>query len=428
MLRGAGAMLALPQLDIMANVAGVSPSTAPPKRFVSMFHPNGVYPKAWDIDKDGADYEISPILAPLEELRDEFTVISGLNNGIKGGHVSLTASFMTGGMVRKGKMNGSSLDQKIATHIGSDTAFKSLVLGTEPPRQGFAGSHPISIANTVSWSSESTRISPEINPAIAFDRLFRSRTGPEAIKEATKRKSVIDLVLDDAKRLRKKGSAADQQKLDEYIESVRAIERQLERTINPPKRSWDPPTQPSEADFARPEAGIPRERDKHLRMMMDLIVLGLWTDTTRVCTLMTAHGFSRQNFSFLDGVSGDHHSMSHHKGKTKSTASYTTVSRWYVEQFTYLLKRLKTIDEGGSTLLDNTVLLYGSGMKDGNGHTKENLPIVIAGGGKNTFNHGRHVSLKSQKLNNLHYTIAQKFGIVENDFNDTNSSTIQELG
>jgi len=310
MLRGLGAMLALPHLEIMGQTTGsagkVSSASGAPRRFVSMFIPNGVMPRNWDVQGSGTDYKISPILSPLDKMRDDFSILSGLNNPANG-HVKMTGAFLTG--VNIGK-NGAavSLDQLIAKKIGDQTRFESLVLGTEPPRQGSAGL-PISMASTVSWNTPTTRVSPEINPRIAFDRLFRNGVGPQAEREAKLRKSVIDLVLDDAKSLHRKASYLDKQKIDEYLESIRSVETRLDKTINPVEAEWTPPTKPGAEDFFQPPAGIPRQRDEHLRMMIDIMVLSLWTDTTRVCTLMTAHGFSRQNFSFLNGVKGDHHGI-----------------------------------------------------------------------------------------------------------------------
>jgi hypothetical protein len=192
---------------------------------------------------------------------------------------------------------------------------------------------------------------------------------------------VLDLVLEDARSLRARASGPDQQKLDEYLEAVRGVEVRVEKTLDPPERDWLPPTPPGEGDLARPGPGIPARRDEHLRLMMDLMVLAFWTDTTRVGTLMTAHGFSRQNFSFLPGVTGDHHGMSHHKNKPETIAEYTRVSTWFIEQFAYLLGRMKSVREGDGTLLDHSVVLYGCGMKDGNGHLWRDLPLLVAGRG-----------------------------------------------
>ena len=428
MLKGMGAMLALPKLEIMAatEASGAASASGAPLRFVSIFQPNGVYPKAWDVSGLGANYQFSPILKPLENMRDDLLVVSGLNNNVKGGHVGMTSAFLTGHAVKNG-VSDISLDQKIAQHIGGDTAFQSLILGTEPPRQGRAG-QPISMANTISWSSRNTRISPEINPRVAFDRLFRSSSGPNAKEDAKLQKSVVDIVLEDAKRLQRKASNLDKHKIDEYLDSIRSVETQIERTIEPPERSWIPPTQPDEADFIRPQAGIPRDRSEHLRLMMDIMVLSLWTDTTRVSSLMTAHGFSRQNCSFIEGVTGDHHGVSHHKEKIKSVEQYTRISTWYIEQFKYFLERMKSIDEGGVSLLDNSVVLYGSSMKDGNGHKQNNLPILLAGQGQGSLKTGRHIDVGSQPLSNLHLSLAQKFGIEEDNFNGIGQASIPELG
>ncbi|MDF1753347.1 MAG: DUF1552 domain-containing protein [Verrucomicrobiales bacterium] len=424
LLRGIGASLALPQLEIMG--ASVESSGAP-KRLVSIFQPNGVAPGAWDVDGVGTNFRFSPILKPLESLRDDIVVISGLNNQASGGHVTMTGSFLTGvSLSRQGK-NAPSLDQQVAEKIGGDTKFPSLVLGTEAPRQGSAGGRAISLASTVSWSSATTRISPEISPRVAFDRMFKITSGPEAIRNAEIRKSVIDLVLEDAKTLRRKASNLDKHKIDDYLESVRSVERQMDRTIAPVEKSWTPPTSPAPGDIVRPEPGLPVDLNEHINLMMDLIVLALWTDNTRVATLMTAHGFSRQNFSFLDGVSGDHHGMSHHKNIPAKVKEYTKVSTWFVERLAYFLNRLKAIDEGNGSLLDNSIVLYGSGMKDGNGHKKNNLPILLAGNGQGSIKTGQHVKVASQPLANLHLTLAQKFGIEDESFNGVGKTHIAEI-
>ena len=423
-LKGVGASLALPYLDIMGSSTFAKPTVAPPTRLACIFQPNGVFPEAWDVTGVGKQYELSPILEPLRNLKREFTLLSNLDNTGRG-HVQMTGAFLTGKTI-EGDKNAVSLDQMVAQAIGKDTPFPSVILGTEPPRQGNAGRNPISFANTVSWSSETTRVSPEINPRVAFDRMFRDNSSPEAQRRAAYRKSVVDLVLDDAKRLQRKASYRDQHKIGEYLDSVRSVEVQIENTLNPPERAWKPLTQP---EYIRPEAGIPQDRAKHLRLMMDLMVLSFWTDTTRVGTLMTAHGFSRQNFSFLDGVTSDHHGMSHHKFQEQAVDEYTRVSRWYVENFAYLLERMRSIDEGNGSLLDNSTILYGSSMKDGNGHKKENLPIILAGRGGGRFEPQGHVVCDEHTpLANLHLTILQKYGVEKDHFNHASTGTISQLG
>jgi hypothetical protein len=426
LLRGLGASLALPSLEIMAPAARAAGGAAP-VRLLSLFQPNGVYPGAWDVtDLAGGGFELSPILSPLRPLMGDFSVISGLDT-VARGHVQMTGAFLTG-LPMANLKNGVSLDQQVARQIGPLTPLPSIELGTDPPRQGNASGEPISHANTVSWSSETTRLSPEVNPQVAFDRLFRGHAGPEAARLAANRRSVLDLVLEDARSLRARASGPDQQKLDEYLEAVRGVEVRVEKILDPPERDWLPPTRPGEGDLARPGPGIPARRDEHLRLMMDLMVLAFWTDTTRVGTLMTAHGFSRQNFSFLPGVTGDHHGMSHHKNKPETIAEYTRVSTWFIEQFAYLLGRMKSVGEGDGTLLDHSVVLYGCGMKDGNGHLWRDLPLLVAGRGGGRLRPGRHLtSPPGTPHANLLLTLGQTMGLEIDHFNGASTGTVAGL-
>ena len=263
-LRGTGVALTLPMLDIMRPVAQAASTATPPTRMLCVFQPNGVYPKAWDVDGSGADFRFSPILEPLKHLKDDLLVVSNLDNKARG-HVQMTSAFLTGHGVNGGTC-AVSMDQVLARKTGQNTPLPSIHLGTEPPRQGGDGSKPISFANTISWNSPTTRVSPEINPRVAFDRLFRDQTSDEAKAEAADRRSVLDLVLEDARALRRKASTADQRKLDEYLESVRSVEVRIDKALNPPQRSWTPPTKP---ELVRPAPGIPRQRNEHLRIMME---------------------------------------------------------------------------------------------------------------------------------------------------------------
>lgn len=421
-LRGVGATLALPWLEIMTPRARAA-QKLPPRRFVTFFQPNGVYPKAWNVSGVGRNFALSPILEPLAEFKNDMVVLSGIDSTGKG-HVKLTGAFLTGTAIENG-VNGISVDQIIARQIGQGTRFASIELGTEPPRQGMAADDPIALANTVSWSSPTQRISPEISPRAAFDRLFRDPSSPEARRAAENRRSVVDLVLEDAKSLQRIASGRDKEKIDEYLEGVRGVEQQIERTMNPPAPEWTPLIAP---EMKRPPAGIPLNKDEHMRLMLDLLVLALQTDTTRVGTFMSAHGFSRQNFTFLDGVKNDHHGMSHHKNQEALVKEYTTVSRWYAQQVQYLLTQMRGIDEGGSSLLDSSVVLYGSEMKDGNGHIKEDLPLVLIGKGQGRMKTGQHLAFdKGTPLANLHLTLAQQFGTEMESFNNVSTGTLSGI-
>ena len=422
MLRGTGAAVALPMLDVMqGHTAFGKEAVAPPMRMVSLFMPNGVNPATWNVKGEGADYELSESLAPLAKLRQDVSILSNLDNTGAGGHVGATSGFLSGIKMKNGVL-GISMDQLIANHIGDKTRFSSIVLGTEPPRQGGAGPGlPIAYANTVSWASPNSRISPEINPQVAFDRMFR--TGENAVEQARELQSVVDLVLADAKRLKTRASKNDGHKIEEYLSSVRSVEKQIDSTLNPPARDWIPPTTP---ELVRPPAGIPVQRDVHVKMMMDLLVLALQTDTTRVGTFMLAHGFSRCNFGFM-GLKGDHHTISHHKNQNDWLTEYTAVTKYYVGQYAYLMERLKNIDEGGSNLLDNSVVLFGSGLKDGNGHVRSDLPILLGGHGAGSLNPGRHITFaKGTGLPDLHLSLIQRFGVDIDTWADS-SNTLANL-
>ena len=370
-LRGLGVTIALPFLDATGSLRGAAriEESRAPVRLVTLFHPNGVYPQNWDPEGVGRHYKLSRILEPLASVREDVTVISNLGTGAQG-HVGATSSFLTGTPLHKkaaGRINtpsmGTSLDQFVAERIGSRSSIASLEVGTEPPRSGGENGLAISYANTVSWRSDNTKVDPEIEPQAVFDRLFgvSKKTRQQLADEA----SIIDHVLEDARQLRARGSHADRHKLDEFLTSVREVEQRVDRNLSPTDQEadWKPLIEP---ELYRPEAGIPQTRDEHLRQMLDLIVLAFQTNSTRVATFMMAHGFSRQNFTFLDGVSGDHHSISHHKENPELTEPYTLVSRWYVSQLVYLVEKMKSIQEGaGTTLLDNTVILYGGGGKLG---------------------------------------------------------------
>ena len=432
-LRGAGVTLALPFLESAEPLLGAARHAGrrDPVRLATLFHPNGVYPPNWDPEGAGRDFKLSRILEPLAPVRGEVSVISNLGTGAKG-HVGATSAFLTGTPLHKkaaGRINtpsmGTSLDQYVAERVGRNHSIASLEVGTEPPRSGGENGLAISFANTVSWRSDSTKVDPEIEPQAVFDRLFgvSKKTRQHLEDEA----SIIDFVLEDAKALRAGGSARDRHKLDEFLGSVRDVEKRIDRNLSPAnaETAWKPLVEP---ELYRPEAGIPATRDEHVRQMLDLIVLAFQTNTTRVATFMMAHGFSRQNFTFIEGVNGDHHSISHHKEDPKLTEPYTLVSRWYVSQLVYLVERLQSVQErDGRTLLDNTMVLYGSALKNGNGHTTQNLPVLLAGRGGGSLNPGRRIVLPEETpLTNLHLTLAQNMGIETEGFN-TSTGSIGEL-
>ena len=300
------------------------------------------------------------------------------------------------------------------------------VLGTERPSYSTDSGFTSIYSAYISWSTPATPAPKEIFPQQAFDQLFDDGS------KRKRDKSILDLVLEDAGALKPKLSQRDKQKLDEYLTSVREIEQRVELAekisqAETKGTGWQPTVKVP--TMQRPGAGIPTSAEDHLRLMFDIMLLAFQMDRTRVATFMSAHGFSRQNFTFLDGVKNDHHGMSHHKNQEALVKEYTTVSRWYAQQVQYLLTKMRGIDEGNGSLLDNSIVLYGSEMKDGNGHIKEDLPLVLIGKGQGKLQTGRHlVCPKGTPLANLHLTLLHKFGIQADHFNENSSGTIGGLG
>ena len=282
----------------------------------------------------------------------------------------------------------------------------------------------------ISWRSATLPVAKEINPRFVYERLFgdkdeygREIRNNEARNNAERKKnadfqSLLDLALDDAYRLRRRLGRDDQVKLDEYLESVRAVERRIDFSLKADPREWHPET-PAQLPAA-PSATIPGDFREHVKIMMDLMVLAFQTDSTRVLSFMFANDVSGRNFSFLPGVSGGHHDMSHHENKDDKIAQYREIIRWHAEQLAYLLGRLQSIPEGSGTLLDNSIILFGSSISDGNRHDPNNLPVILAGKGGGALNTGQHIAKpKDTPLCNLYVSMLNSMGVNVESFGDS---------
>ena len=319
--------------------------------------------------------------------------------------------FLTGAQPRKTAganiRSGISVDQAAAQRIGTATKFPSLELGCEQGRgAGNCDSgYSCAYSSNISWSSETSPVGKETNPRLVFQRLFadRSQAGHDeqtARREAL-RKSVLDFVTDDAKRLQKRLGNRDLEKLDEYLTGLREIERRIELAETD---ATDGPL-----DYKLP-AGVPREYREHIRLMCDMMVLAFQTDSTRIATFMLANAGSNRSYRDI-GVPDGHHDLSHHGGDRKKHEKIRKINRFHVEQLSYFLERLKSINEGDGTLLDNCMVLYGSALSDGNRHNNENLPILLAGGGNGTIDTGRHVRYEEETpLCNLFLSLLERMG------------------
>jgi hypothetical protein len=403
-----------------------------------IFMPNGVRPDYWTPPGDGDDYEITPHLKPLESLRGDFLLLENLwhkNTVGRNGHWPKVPAWLSGGFVERttgGDLDsgGTSVDQIAAQRLGPETPLPTFELGLDAPRTGIdtaGGGFPRALGSFLSWADPHTPVPKEIVPQLAFDRLFRNSRTPVVSSLDPKHPSllaslqrdetsVLDLVLEQAKSLRRKGSSGDQARLDQYFESVRSVEQRMEAAMRPQKRWINQGKFPLE----RPAPGLPDTHAEHVRLMLDILLLALWSDNTRIATMMLGDAQSSQDYSFLPGVKGSFHGLSHHRDIEATRVQYEKIVTWNIEQTAYLLKRMKSLDEGGTSLLDNSMVLFGGSLKDGNRHEVENLPLILAGRGKGALKPGRRLRAPVRTpLCNLHLAMLHRMGVMEKTFGDS---------
>lgn len=443
-LRGAGATLALPFLDAMRPLMAAGSSASIPIRIALLYMPNGVRADRWTPDGKGKGFKLSPILSPLEKHRQDLLILTGLQNKASftgDGHYVKTGGWLTGTTITKTTgsdiaAGGVSMDQIAAQQIGRNTKLPSLELGTEPVATGIDTNvnYTRLYASHISWKTSTVPLPCEINPRVAFDRLFRSRSkGGE--KQAADDKSVLDLVSGDAKRLQSKLGQADKHKLEQYLESIREVERRIEAEAASLGAGENlPPELLKQLDLldrriskamgkaSREEELNSRPRfdhSEHCKIMMDLMVLAFWSDSTRVSSFMFGNDVTGRNFSFLEGVNGGHHDLSHHSNDGKKLDQYEKINRWHVEQYGYMLDRMKEIKEGDGNLLDHSMVTFGSPIRDGNSHDPKNVPVVIAGGSKAGLKTGTHeVYDEGTPLCALWLGVLEKAGVKAKDLGD----------
>ncbi len=413
--------LGLPWLEAMA----ATPNGAPPVRFAAMYMPNGVREDMWTPAETGRNFSLTPTLEPLADLQQDLTVLTNLwNQGSVGGdgHYVKISGWLTCTTVTKTlgvdiNCNGISVDQVAAQTVGQHTPLASLELGVSPVTTGVDknvgytrvyGSH-------IAWSGPTTPLAREVNPHLVFERLFHA--GTQSTDTATQDRQLLDGVLEDAKQLRGQLGSADRVRLDEYLSVVRGLETRLARAAKPQKTSWKPRVPLSAAD--KPPAQ-PKDFAEHVRLMMDMIAVAFQSDTTRIATFMFGNEVTNQNFSFVDGVKGGHHSLSHHEKNPESLRQYQLINRWHVAEFAYLMNRLKNMKEGEGSVLDNSMILFGSGIRDGNKHDPHNLPILLGGRGGGRIAAGQHLSYSPDTpLSNLYLCLLEAMGVPAERFADS---------
>ncbi len=418
-LRGLGAAISLPLLEAMFPFSAFAQSLKmKPTRMAFIFAPNGVDIANWTPTAEGALGALPSILQPFDPIKGKVNVLSGLaqHNAFAlgdgpGDHARSTATWLTGVHVKKTAGSdieaGLSADQVAAQQIGMSTRFPSLEIGCERGAQAgdCDSGYSCAYSSSISWRGPSTPNAKEVNPRLVFERLFGAGTPEDAESRARREKyrlSILDMVSEDASKLRGQLGQRDQKKVDEYLTGVREIERRLQslesKQVNQALEGAVRPT------------GIPADFGEHIRLMGDMMILAFQADLTRVCTFMLANDGSNRSYPMI-GVSEGHHDMSHHGKQPDKLEKKQRIDRFHAEQVAYVLRKMDSIKELDGTLLDNSMVVYGAGISDGDRHNHDDLPILMAGRAGGSLKTGRHVVYPhNTPMNNLFLSMLDKVG------------------
>ena len=431
-LRGAGVLMALPFLDSLPAwsaeplAAGAATPPVPPRpypqRFAAVFMGNGINPQHWWAKGAGESMELSRTLEPLAPFRKKMNVIDGLFNypavGV-GIHPGQTGNILSGMPLMKGAVlrGGISMDQVLANRIGQETMQPSLILGCEQPMSGYHETNfSLAYSSHISWQSAESPVPMEVYPSLAFDALFENRG-------SKRMQSIIDRVKDDASGIARKISAEDSRKLDEYLTSVREVEKRVDRMRAEQSKAEENAKNRGKLAgmMNRPDNGLPEDIRDHMKLMCDIVALAFQTDKTRIASLVLCRDLSGLTYPFL-GVRKAHHGASH----DDLSEDYEKISRYYVGNLAYLASRLEAMPEGEGTVLDNTCLLYLSNMFSGSRHDNTKLPIVTVGGFGGTLETGRVLDYtnkgdENRKLCSLYLSLMDRVGVQLPRFGDANT-------
>ena len=418
-LRGAGVAVALPWLESLPAFGDSTAPTVFPKRFAVMFMGNGINEKYWSAEGSRADMKLSKTLSPLEPLKHKINVIDGLFNKAATGHgihPPQTGSLLSGADIQKGAIirSGISVDQMIANAVGQDTPQSSIVLACEQPMSGYhETNYSMAYSSHISWQTPDSPVPVEVYPSLAWDNLFENRGSQINV-------SILDRVKDRAETLSRKVSSEDKAKLDEYLTSVREVEKRVESTRKVKDQSDELAKQKNRPAFTmeRPQNGLPEDLRDHVRLMCDIIAIAFQTDRTRVASLIISRDLSAMYYPFLQ-VSEGHHAASHNN----LSEGYERISRFHVSQLAYLATKLDSMPEGEGTVLDNSCLMFLSELWIGRLHDNTRLPLVMAGGLGGTLETGRTLNyLKAgddnRRMCSLYLSIMDRMGIKLDRFGD----------
>jgi hypothetical protein len=390
-----------------------------------LYMANGVNPAHWTPEGTGKDFKLSSSLAPLEDLKDKVLVLSNLWNAAANtgdGHYAKESSLLTCTTITKTlgvdiNIHGPSMDQVAAKRVGERTPLPSLELGIEPQATGVDANvgYTRVYGCHIAWSGPTTPLARETNPRSVYERLFRAQTpGGDAAKHDA---HLLDRVLEHSRAMRAKLGAADQARVDEYLTTVRSLETRMERASDPKRNTWKPLVS---LDSTPKPTDNPMSHQEHVRLMLDLIAVAFQSDTTRVSTFMFGNAVSGVNFRFLEGVTDSHHEISHHSKDPEKLRQYAVINKWHVDQYAYLLRKLDSMKEGEKSVLDNSMILFGSALSDGNKHDPHNLPLVLGGRGGGRIASGQHlVYSEDSPAANLYVSMLDAFGTPVEHFGDS---------
>src|SRR5579862_6376958 len=421
-LRGAGCTVALPFLESLHALADVPPPSAFPTRFGIVFLGCGINEDHWSAEGQGAAMKLSKTLAPLEPLKEKINIVDGLyvhaltGQGI---HPAQTGSLLSGAHISKGAIihSGISVDQMIANHVGEETPQSSIVLACDQPMTGYHESNfSLAYSSHISWQSPDSPVPVEVYPSLAWDNLFDNRAGMQNV-------SILDRVKDRTEQLTRKVSSVDKTKLDEYLTSVREVEKRVEGTRKNKDQADDAAKAKNTvaSTMDRPANGLPEDLREHARLMSDIIAIAFQTNKTRVASLIISRDLSAMYYPFLDVKEG-HHAASHNN----NSDGYERIARFHVSQYAYLASKLDSMKEGEGTVLDNTCLMFLSNLWIGRKHDNFRLPLVLAGGLGGTLQTGRSLNyLKAsddnRKMCSLYLSLMDRFGVKMEQFGDSSS-------
>lgn len=430
-LRGAGICLALPwmeSLPIRAASGKKTESSAPdkpPVRFGVLYFSNGVEPEHWWAKHDGETMQIGPGLKPMEPFKKDFTFLKGLYNqeavSHESPHLGRMPNLLSGAWVSTEQSEirvGKTMDQVLAEQIGDQSVLPSLILGIEPTELRLEDGLSMLYGSNISWRTDTKPAMKEIYPARVFDLIVGDGKGRQLDR------SILDSVRTDAKELRNQIGKVDQQKLDEYLESIRDVEKRINQASKDQRlEGWRPSL--TKPNMQRPDDALPQEIPTHMKLMLDLIVLGFQMNKTRITTCMLNNDLSQMNFGFLKGVKGSLHLDLTHNGRDpEMEAMYLKTNQFHTEQFAYLIDRMKSIDEGGSTLLDNSMMMFCSNLFDGDRHQADHMPILLAGRGGGSLTPGQVFDYQDRGDENrracsLYLSLMDRMGVKLPSFGDT---------